>query len=144
MLEDAAEAELLADVAAADATQASAVAPASDSEAVESADVTSAAALTAFAGAFEATCAAALPPVPKVKDWLGSALLQVAISMTAPLTVKQLPAWLLGDITSGPAPPANGNVCELVTPPPRKDQSRISTMKRKCTYLHQLGHRTRT
>ena len=33
---------------------------------------------------------------PKVKDWLGSAVLQLAMSMTLPLTVKQEPAWFSG------------------------------------------------
>ncbi len=62
------------------------------------------AALVVVAGA-----GAAGAPSPKLKDWLGSAELQAAMSMTAPLTVRQLPAAFSGVRASGPAPPEKGN-----------------------------------
>lgn len=46
---------------------------------------------------------------PKLKDWLGSAELQAAMSMMAPLTVKQLPGAFSGVRARGPAPPEKGN-----------------------------------
>ena len=51
----------------------------------------------------------ALAPLPpNVNDCLGSAELQTAMSMTAPFTVKQLPAAFSGVRARGPAPPEKG------------------------------------
>ena len=55
---------------------------------------------------------------PKVNAWLASAVLQLAMSMALPLTVKQEPAWFSGWKASGPAPPLKLKSCELVTWPP--------------------------
>jgi hypothetical protein len=57
-------------------------------------------------------------PPPKVKDWLGSAVLHLAMSMTLPLTTRQEPAAFPGWRARGPAEPVNANSWEFVTAPP--------------------------
>ena len=97
---------------------------------------------TLAAGALAAGALAALPP--KVNDWLGSAELQAATSMTAPLTVKQLPAAFSGVKARGPAPPEKENNCEFVTRPPEKDTSAsLHLMAMYGTHLRQLDHHMR-
>jgi len=54
---------------------------------------------------------------PKVNDWFGSPV-QVAMSMTLPVTAKQDPGWFSGVKASGPALPEKGKSCEFVTLPP--------------------------
>ena len=58
-------------------------------------------------GALVGVTAAPSPP-PRENDWFGSAALQAAWSMTAPLTVKQVPAAFSGVRAKGPGLPMNG------------------------------------
>ncbi len=60
---------------------------------------------------------------PKVNDWCESAELHVAWSMTAPLTVKQVPGAFSGEKDCGPALPLKGKSCESVTVPPESSSS---------------------
>jgi hypothetical protein len=66
---------------------------------------------------------------PKVNDWFGSAALHAAWSMTAPLTVKQVPGAFSGEKDCGPALPLKGKSWESVTVPPQSSSSAPSYVR---------------
>ena len=75
-----------------------------DAGTVEMEEATSVAALE---GA-EAVVGISVSSSPKLKDWLGSAALQAAWSMSFPATVKQVPGAFSGVNAWSPAVPLNG------------------------------------